>query len=63
MEGATALEQLSREGVEFPSLDSFQASLDKFLCKLLWVTLLQQEDWTAGSPEVISNPNYSVILW
>jgi len=34
--------ELPREAVESPSLDIFQPRLDKVLCSLLWVTLLQQ---------------------
>ena len=30
------------EVVESPSLEIFQTNLDKVLCSLLWVTLLQQ---------------------
>jgi len=38
--------RLPREVVESPSLEIFQTRLDKVLCSLLWVTLLQQEGWT-----------------
>ena len=38
--------RLPREAVESPSLEIFQTHLDKVLCSLLWVTLLQQEGWT-----------------
>jgi len=34
---------LPREVVESPSLEIFKTRLDKVLCSLLWVTLLQQE--------------------
>jgi len=35
-----------REAVESPSLEIFKTRLDKVLCSLLWVTLLQQGGWT-----------------
>jgi len=35
-----------REAVESPSLEIFKTRLDKVLCGLLWVTLLQQGGWT-----------------
>ena len=38
--------RLPREAVESPSLEIFKTHLDKVLCSLLWVTLLQQEGWT-----------------
>jgi len=38
--------RLPREVVESPSLEIFKTHLDKVLCSLLWVTLLQQEGWT-----------------
>jgi len=38
--------RLPREAVESPSLEIFKTRLDKVLCSLLWVTLLQQEGWT-----------------
>ena len=38
--------RLPREAVESPSLEIFQTRLDKVLCSLLWVTLLQQGVWT-----------------
>jgi len=38
--------RLPREAVESPSLKIFQTRLDKVLCSLLWVTLLQQGGWT-----------------
>jgi len=38
--------RLPREAVESPSLQIFKTRLDKVLCSLLWVTLLQQEGWT-----------------
>jgi len=38
--------RLPREVVESPSLEIFKTRLDKVLCSLLWVTLLQQGDWT-----------------
>ena len=38
--------RLPREVVESPSLEIFKTRLDKVLCSLLWVTLLQQEGWT-----------------
>ena len=34
--------RLPREAVESPSLETFKTHLDKFLCSLLWVTLLRQ---------------------
>jgi len=34
--------RLPREVVESPSLELFETRLDKVLCGLLWVTLLQQ---------------------
>jgi len=37
--------RLPREVVESP-LEIFKTCLDKVLCSLLWVTLLQQEGWT-----------------
>ena len=55
--------RLPREAVESPSLEIFQPRLDKVLCSLLWVTLLQQEGWTGWPTEVPSNPDHSVILW
>ena len=55
--------RLPREAVESSSLEIFQARLDKVLCSLLWVTLLQQEGWTRWPTEVPSNPDYSVVLW
>jgi len=39
--------RLPREVVESPpSLEIFKTRLDKVLCSLLWVTLLQHEGWT-----------------
>ena len=38
--------RLPREVVESPYLEIFKTRLDKVLCSLLWVTLLQQEGWT-----------------
>jgi len=38
--------RLPREVVESPSLEIFKTRLDKVLCSLLWVTLLQQGGWT-----------------
>jgi len=38
--------RLPREVVESPSLEIFKTRLDKFLCSLLWVTLLRQGGWT-----------------
>jgi len=38
--------KLPREAVEPPSLEIFKTHLDKVLCSLLWVTLLQQRGWT-----------------
>jgi len=38
--------RLLREVVESPPLEILKAHLDKVLCSLLWVTLLQQGDWT-----------------
>jgi len=38
--------RLPREVVESPSLEIFKTFLDTVLCSLLWVTLLQQGDWT-----------------
>ena len=38
--------RLPREAVESPSLEIFKTRLDKVLCSLLYVTLLQQEGWT-----------------
>jgi len=35
-----------REVVESPSLELFKTHLDKFLCSVLWVTLLGQGCWT-----------------
>ena len=55
--------RLPREVVESPSLEIFKTHLDKILCNLLWVTLLQQGRWTRWSTEVPSSPYYSVILW
>ena len=55
--------RLPREAVESPSLEIFKTRLDKVLCSLLWVTLLQQEGWTRWPTEVPSNPYYSVILY
>jgi len=38
--------RLPREVVESPSLEKLKIHLDKVLCSLLWVTLLQQRIWT-----------------
>jgi len=38
--------RLPRGAVESPSLEIFKTRLEKFLCSLLWVTLLQQGGWT-----------------
>ena len=38
--------RLPREVVESPSLEISKTRLDKVLCSLLWVTLLQQRGWT-----------------
>jgi len=38
--------RLPREAVQSPSLEIFKTHLDKVLCSLLWVTLLQQGGWT-----------------
>jgi len=38
--------RLPREVMDSPSLEVFQTRLDKVLCSLLWVTLLQQGGWT-----------------
>jgi len=38
--------RLPREAVASPSLEILEIHLDEVLCKLLWVTLLQQGDWT-----------------
>ena len=38
--------RLPREVVESPSLEILKTRLDKVLCSLLWVTLLQQGGWT-----------------
>jgi len=38
--------RLPREVVESLSLEIFTTRLDKVLCSLLWVTLLQQGGWT-----------------
>jgi len=38
--------RLPREVVDSPSLEIFKISLDKVLCSLLWVILLQQGGWT-----------------
>jgi len=46
--------------VESPSLEIFKTRLDKVLCSLLWVTLLQQGAWIGGPTEVPSNPKHSV---
>lgn len=43
MEGGRALEQLLRDSVESPYLETFQTHLDTFLCHLLWVALPWQE--------------------
>ena len=45
------------------TLEIFKTHLDKVLCSLLRVTLLQQEGWTRWPTEVPSNPYYSVILF
>ena len=50
-------------GIQVPSLQIFKTRLDKVLCSLLWVTLLQQGGWTRWPTEVPSNPERSVILW
>ena len=52
--------RLPREVVESP-LEIFKTCLDKVLCSLLWVTLLQQEGWTGWPTEVPSDPYHSVI--
>lgn len=39
MEGGRGLEQLPREGVGSPCLETFQSHLDVFLCHLLQVPL------------------------
>jgi len=38
--------RLPREAVDSASLEIFKTRLDKVLCSLLWVTLLQQGGWT-----------------
>jgi len=38
--------RLAREVVDSPSVEVFKTHLDKVLCSLLYVTLLQQEGWT-----------------
>jgi len=38
--------RLPREVVDSPFLEIFKTRLDKVLCSLLWVTLLQQGGWT-----------------
>lgn len=42
IEDGRALELLSREGVDSPSLGTFQTHLDVFMCPLLQVPLLGQ---------------------
>lgn len=58
--------RLPREAVNVPSLEVFKASLDMVWGNLLkWVTSLFMHGRVVGSRRsfnVLSNPNYSVIL-
>ena len=49
--------RLPREVVESPSLEIFQPRLDKVLCPLLWVTLLQQGVGLGDPQRSLPTPN------
>jgi len=53
---------LSREVVESPCLEILKNQLDMSLVKLLYLTLLEQEDWTRLAQEIPFNKEYCVIL-
>jgi len=49
--------RLPREVVESPSLEIFQTCLEKVLCSLLWVTLLQQGVGLGDPQRSVPTPN------
>lgn len=55
--------RLSMEVVYCNSLDIFKSYLSTVLSKWLWVALLEQGGWARLTPEVLSNPNHSVLQW
>lgn len=55
------VEEMPREFLQFPSLETFQSHLGAFLCHLLLLTL-GRGGWTRWCPEAPSNPNNSVVL-
>jgi len=49
--------RLPRGAVESPSLEIFQTHLEKVLCSLLWVTLLQQGVGLGDPHRSLPTPN------